>query len=652
MTACACPGSQTIETTCGADASAPVTAQHHQPVDELTASLYKIARQDNMETIYERFTKQQPQCAFGTLGVCCTLCTDGPCQITRRASRGVCGASADLIVARNLLQKCAQGTAANVYHARNVARTLKAVGEGRADYQIKDEAKLRALAGKVGIDTHQPIKEVAREFGDFYIRQINSNDYDEMELVTALAPPKRLAVWRKLGIVPGGPNSEVATGLAKTMTNVNSDVVDILLHCLRLGIANEYAGLLGITAMQEVLTSTASPNVGSVNIGILDRDAVNVVMHGHQPLLAIKVLETARQAEWQNRARKAGARNGLKIYGSLCEGQQLFNIASEYKDIFYGQIGNWIQQELVLATGAVDVLAFDYNCVMPSMAESFAPKYHTKLISTDKVIRQTGVERMEFEPDKANDIAQGILEHAVTAFGRRGIVNLPPVQHTAVAGFTTESVVGALGGSVKPLIDVIASGAVRGVAAIVGCTTVREFQSGAHITTLARELIRRNILVIGAGCCSSAMQNDGLMSKDAASQAGAGLASVCGALGVPPCLSYGSCTDIGKIIATAVAIADALGVDVCDLPVVASAPEYMEQKAVADAFTAVAFGLSLHLSPAPPVLGSPLVTRILTQDVESLTGGRVFVQTDPVRAADEIEAHIVAKRMKLGLKTA
>lgn len=626
------------------------SAYRNKPADELSDYMYEVARKDGMTTIYERFACQQPQCAFGTLGVCCTLCTDGPCQITRKADRGVCGASADLIVTRNLLFKCAQGTVANCYHARNVARTLKAVGEGKADYAIREPEKLRTLAARFGINGDRSTDKVARDFGDFFLQQINSNDYDPMKLVEVLAPVKRLEVWRKLGIVPGGPNSEVATGLSKAMTNVNNDVVDLLLHCLRMGVANEYAGLFGITTMQEILTGTAKPNEGSVNIGVLDPDAVNVIMHGHQPLLAIKVLEAARQTVWQDKAKQAGAKNGLKIYGSLCEGQQIFNIAAEYKDVFYGQIGNWIQQELVLATGAVDVLAFDYNCIMPSMSEQFASKYHTKMISTDKVIRQAGVERLEFEPDEAVEISEAILDRAIEAFGRRGAVNIPAVKQTAIAGFTTESVVGALGGTVQPLIDVIANGSVKGIAALVGCTTVREFQSGSHIATLASELIRRNILVIGAGCCSSAMQNAGLMGKDSAQHAGKGLAAVCGSLGVPPCLSYGSCTDIGKIIATAVAVADALGVDVPDLPVVASAPEYMEQKAVADAFTAVAFGLALHLSPAPPVLGSPLVTRILTQDVEQLTGGRVFVEVDPVKAADAIEAHIVAKRAALGLK--
>ena len=42
-----------------------------KPHDEVTRFMYKQARQDGMETIYERFAKQQPQCGFGTLGVCC-----------------------------------------------------------------------------------------------------------------------------------------------------------------------------------------------------------------------------------------------------------------------------------------------------------------------------------------------------------------------------------------------------------------------------------------------------------------------------------------------------------------------------------------------------------------------------------------------------
>src|SRR3989338_9937974 len=557
--------------------------------DDITRFIYKQARQDGMETIYERFANQQPQCGFGTLGICGTLCTDGPCQITRKASRGVCGADADLMVARNLLLKCAQGTVANVYHARNVALTLKAVGEGKADYEIKDEAKLKRMGGLFGFDGKLSSKKIAYELGNFFIQQINSNDFEPLKLAEVLALPKRLELWRKLDILPGGPNSEAATALSKCMTNVNNDPVDLLLHCLRLGIANEYAGLYGITSMQEILTGTASPNIGEVNIGAFDPSTVNLLAHGHQPLLAIKVLEVAASKEYIEKARKAGA-SGIKVYGSLCEGQQILNIAKDYKNVFAGQIGNWIQQEFILATGAVDVMFFDYNCVMPTMVD-FAKKYHTKMISTDKVIRQRDVERMEFEPDRAREIAGAIVDKAIEYYAKRGKVNIPDVKAHAMAGFTTESVVSALGGSVQPLIDAIINGSIKGVAAVVGCTTVREFQSGRHIKVLTEELIKRNILVIGAGCCSSAMQNANLMHPDSAKKASSKLAGVCSALGVPPCLSYGSCTDIGKIIETVTAIAKTLNVDIPMLPVVASAPEYMEQQAVADAFTAVAMGV-------------------------------------------------------------
>ncbi len=609
--------------------------------------MYDATRKDGVSTVYERFAKQQPQCGFGAMGICCTLCADGPCQITRKASHGVCGATADLIVARNLLQKCAQGTVANVYHARNVARTLKAVGEGRSDYEIKDEVKLRNVAGKLGLDISGSTSEIARALGEFFIAQINSNDYEPLRLVEAMAPKKRLEVWRKLDIIPGGPNSEAATLLSKTMTNVNNDVVDLLLHALRLGIANEYAGLFGITTLQEILMGTASITEGEVNIGVLDPETVNIMAHGHQPLLAIKVLEVAGNPELIEEAKRVGAK-GIKVYGSLCEGQQLLNISNEYKNVFSGQIGNWIQQEFILATGAVDAMFFDYNCVMPTMVE-IAERYHTKLISTDKVIRQAGVERLEFEPDNASNIAEGIVNKAIEAFTHRGKVNIPALKMTAVAGFTTESVVAALGGSVKPLVDVIVNGSVKGVVAIVGCTTVREFQSGKHITGLVEELIRRDILVIGAGCVSSTLENAGLMQLEASEKAGGGLQKVCQSLGVPPCLSYGSCTDIGKIVDTVAAIAAELDVDISQLPVAVSAPEYLEQKAVADAFTAVAMGLMIHLAPAPPVLGSSLVTKILTQDVEALVGGKVFVELDPIKAADGIEKHILAKREALNI---
>lgn len=619
----------------------------NQPVDKPSCYMYEAMRKDGVDTIYERFIAQQPQCGYGANGICCALCSHGPCQITRKADKGVCGANADLIVARNLLLKVAIGTAANIYHARNVARTIEAIGRGRSDYVIKEEDKLRSVAKTVGLDSSGDIKGVALRFGKFFMDQINSNDYEPLKMVEAFALPQRKEVWKKLDIFPGGPNSELLTSLTKSMTNVNSDPVDLLLQGLRLGIVNEYIGLFGATVLQEIIIGTAKPFLGQANIGIIDSRYVNLLVNGHQPLLAIKVMEAAREKEFIDKAKSVGAA-GIKFYGSVCEGQSLLNIAGEYSDVYAGPAGNLIQQELILATGAIDVLFFDFNCVLPSLVD-VAKRYHTKLISTDKVVRQRETERLEYEPDQAKKIAIKILNEAIEAFTKREKTNIPENPQKAMAGFTTESVSDALGGSLKPLINLIADGTIKGVAALVGCTTVRENQSGFNTQALARELIKKDILVISAGCASNSLQNAGLLDPSASALSGKNLRNVCETLKIPPCLSYGGCTDIGKIVGTVVALAKELNVDIPQLPIAVSAPEFMEQKAVADGFTAVALGAMIHLAPIPPVLGSKLVTKVLTEDIEALTGGKVYVELDPIKAAKGIEAHIVRKRKELGL---
>ena len=56
-----------------------------------------------LETAHHRVATQETKCGFGLQGVCCRLCANGPCRITPSAPRGICGASADTIVARNFL---------------------------------------------------------------------------------------------------------------------------------------------------------------------------------------------------------------------------------------------------------------------------------------------------------------------------------------------------------------------------------------------------------------------------------------------------------------------------------------------------------------------------------------------------------------------
>ena len=315
---------------------------------------------------------------------------------------------------------------------------------------------------------------------------------------------------------------------------------------------------------------------------------------------------------------------------------------------FAGQLGNWLHQEFALATGAIDLMMMDYNCSVPSLP-AYAKRFNTRLVTTDQAVRMSGVERLEHTPETADETAREILRRAVEAFGERGDINIPTQTSDIVAGFSTESVVAALGGSIQPLVDAIAAGDIRGIVAVVGCTTANPEARGRNIIRIAKQLVASDILVVTGGCTSSTLQNAGFTGPDSSSLAGPGLKPVCDSLGVPPVLSFGSCTDIGRIADVAAAVAAALDVDIPDLPVVVSAPEWLEQKAVADALFSVAYGLLTHLSPVPPVTGSELVTQLLTADVEKLTGGMVAVEDDPESAAKLIIDHIEKKRQALGL---
>src|SRR5512135_767206 len=93
-----------------------------------------------IDTCFSRLDTQRNQCTFGKSGVCCRLCYMGPCRITPKAPRGVCGADADTIVARNYLREVASGTAAHSDHGRHLVLLLRKVAQGQGGaYRIADE---------------------------------------------------------------------------------------------------------------------------------------------------------------------------------------------------------------------------------------------------------------------------------------------------------------------------------------------------------------------------------------------------------------------------------------------------------------------------------------------------------------------------------
>jgi carbon-monoxide dehydrogenase catalytic subunit len=284
----------------------------------------------------------------------------------------------------------------------------------------------------------------------------------------------------------------------------------------------------------------------------------------------------------------------------------------------------------------------------------YAERYRFKLIPVSDLVGFEGIkDRIDYAPEGAEDQAAQLLQMAVDNYKERRatvepVMELPLTE--AVVGFSTESILEALGGTLDPLLDAIRGGTLRGVAGLVSCTTLRDTGQDVHSVRVAKELIKRDILVLSMGCGNGAMQIAGLCSREAKQFAGPGLKSICDALGIPPVLSYGTCTDTGRIADLIATVSAALGdVPVTQLPVVAVAPEYMEQKATIDAVFALAYGLFTYVNPVPTVTGGPNLVRLLTDECRDVTGGVLNVEMDPKKAVDAISAHIEENRRKLGI---
>ncbi len=606
-------------------------------VDPASREMLDVCRKAGLETAWDRFDKQQPQCGFGELGLCCRNCNMGPCRIDpfgEGAVKGVCGATADIIVARNLLRMIAAGAAAHSDHARDVAHTFREVVLGRADsYSIKDRAKLERLIAEYGVKDQLELADaVMAEFGK----------QDGPIRFTGRAPAKRQELWKKLGIDPRGIDREIVECLHRTHMGVDSDYVSLILQGLRTGIADGWGGSMIATELQDVLFGTPSPTFSEANLGVLENNSVNVIVHGHEPLLSEMIVAAASDPEMVELAKKQGA-VGINVAGMCCTGNEVLMRHG------ISVAGNFLQQELAIATGAVDAMVVDVQCVMPALG-ALVGCFHTKLISTSAKARFPGAVHMQFEEHTALDTAKSIVTAAVLNFKNRNPfkVHIPKEKSRCMVGFSVETIVAALGGSLDPLLGAIKSGAVRGIGAVVGCNNPKVQQDFGHLN-LVQELIKNNVLVVSTGCNAQACAKAGLLLPEAADMAGEGLKGVCKALGIPPVLHMGSCVDISRILVAAAAIANALGVDISDLPAAGAAPEWMSEKAVAIGAYVVGSGVFTVLGTVPPILGSSAVASLLTCGAEDAVGATFAVEPDPFKAAALMIDRIDSQRKKLGL---
>lgn len=622
---------------------------YHDSVEEML----KRIREDGLSNVFDRYALQEKiRCKFCLEGLSCQLCSDGPCRISEKSGqdKGVCGIGGDAMAMRTLLLHNIMGAGTYSHHAYEAYRTLKAAVQGKNSFKITDAAKLKWMCRMVGLDTNKPDADMAVELADFLQAEMSKGPDQPSVMVEVFSPKKRKDVWRKLNIYPSGVIHEEQNCVASCLTNVDGDYVSLAKKALRLGLSTIYTAQIGLEMVQDILFGTPAPHEVNTDLGILDADYVNLVFNGHQPWVGVAALQKAKLPEVQEKAKSAGAK-GLRIVGSIETGQELLQ-RFPVDDVFVGLMGDWITIEPLLATGTVDVIAMDENCSPPAI-DQYAEKYQATLVSVSTIIGVPGTEHaLPYHPSEVDQMADRLIDLAVENFKKRHgkiTAKVPAKVQKAISGFSTEAVLNALGNKLDPLVDVIKSGKIKGIVALASCSTLRNGPQDWNTINLTKELIKRDILVVSCGCGNHALEVAGLCSSGAKDMAGAGLKEICGALNIPPVLSFGTCTDTGRVSMLVTALADYLDVDIPQLPIAVTAPEWMEQKATIDGVFAVAYGAYTHLSPTPFITGAPKLVKLLTEDVESLTGGKIALGDDPVHVADNIEAHIGKKRIELGL---
>lgn len=627
--------------------------------DPAAVEMLRIADREGHETLWERYEKQQPQCSYGQLGTCCRICSMGPCRIDpfgEGPTHGVCGATADTMVARNLARMAAVGSSSHSDHGRKVAQLLKAVATGKnTDYRITDQGKLLAVAGRLGIETEcREINEIASDVADEAVNCFGKQDEEPIIFLEKYMPKKRFerlkgledslyeATGAKMGFLPRGIDREAVDILHRTHFGCDHDPLSLVAQSVRCSLSDGWGGSMIATELQDILLGTPSIRSIKANLGVLEEESVNVVVHGHEPVLSAKVVEMAQLPEMKKAAEAVGAKR-VNVVGLCCTGNEVLLRQG------VGIAGNEAHSELAIMTGAVDAMVVDVQCIYPALAD-LCSCYHTRFITTSEQAKIPGALHIQFDEHNADAIACRIIRTAIEAFPNRNKARVYIPQHTAnaIVGFTVEEILKALGGTPQPLIDLIVNGTIKGVAGIVGCNNVKVQQDRFH-RSLTTELIKRDILVIGTGCWAVAAAKAGLMDLPAQELAGPGLQAVCKKLGIPPVLHMGSCVDCSRMLNLAGGIADHLGVDISDLPLVGSAPEWTTEKAVAIGTYFVGSGIPVHLWPLPPILGGPAVTKLLTQDAKEVLGGYFFVEEDPVATADQMEKIIMERRAALGI---
>ncbi|RMD59272.1 MAG: anaerobic carbon-monoxide dehydrogenase catalytic subunit [Nitrospirae bacterium] len=627
--------------------------------DSPTQALINRGEALGIPTGVERLSAQQPQCGFGQLGTCCRMCYMGPCRIDPFGdgpTTGVCGATADTIVCRNLLREEVGGAASHVGHARHVVLSFKKMLEGKAPgYRITDKEKLLEIAQGLGIDTEgRDEKDIAFDIVNMALEDISRQDEETMNWIKLRAPKKEIEDWKDKGLIVSNAHNEIEEAMHRTSMGNDEDPLNLLIAALRIGIVDGYAGLHMTTDFQDMMFGTPKVRTVEANLGVLDREMVNIAMHGHDPVLSEKILECS--SKLSSEAEKAGAK-GINVVGVCCTGNEL----TMRKGV--PMAGHNMQSELILLTGAVDAMVVDMQCIWPSITK-IAKCFHTKVITTEPFVKIEGAVHVDFKPEEADKKAEDIVRLAIGAFKQRDgkEVFIPKDKSIGFVGFSVEAIIDVLKGinpedPLLPVIEHIKNGNIFGVVGFAGCPSIK-LRDTFMTESMAKELLKNNVLIVTTGCTAHICAQAGLMSSDAAEKyCGDGLKSVLKVLGeaaevgvpLPPVWHMGSCVDNSRIGTLLKVLAERLDVRISQLPVAGSAPELVQEKAISIGTWLMSLGLLVHIAPHPRIMGSPVAVKVLTEDLQEITGGKAYVELDPKRAAEGLLEHIRSKRQALGI---
>ncbi|MDO5392959.1 MAG: anaerobic carbon-monoxide dehydrogenase catalytic subunit, partial [Eubacteriales bacterium] len=597
-----------------------------------------------------RVKNQTPHCKFGEEGICCRICSMGPCRITKKAPRGICGCDAHGIVGRNFLRFVAGGAATHSDHGREICHTLTHVAPD-GNYKVKDPEKLLRIAKEWGVETEgRDIYDLAHEMAELALMEYGK-PYGVQRWLKR-APEHTQKLWKDAEIEPRAIDREVSTAMHMTHMGNSSKPEALIRQSLRSGLSDGWGGSMAGTEFSDVMFGTPKPVDTEANLGVMKEDMVNIIVHGHDPSLSEMICEYAEDPEMIALAKEVGA-NGINVAGVCCTSNEVAMRRG------VPMAGNFLQQENVVLTGACEAIVVDVQCIFPALGP-LSKCFHTKFITTSPIAQMPDSDFIRFDADTAGENAKKIVRAAVENFVNRKkeLVHIPQLKQKATVGYSVESIVKTLDGvtnsqvditgTTKPLIECITSGVIRGAVAMVGCNNPRVRPDSAHVG-LMKKLIENDIILVLSGCSAQAAARAGLMDKRAKDLCGAGLKRVCELADIPPVLHMGSCVDISRMMVLASELAKDSGLNISQLPLVGCAPEWMSEKAVSIGNYVVATGIDTFLGVAPQVTGSDQVVGWLTEGVRDWVEAAYTVETDIDKLGDAMIARIEEKRAALGI---